>query len=776
MKTFLRWVLLLVVAGGIIRPAAVFAQAGLPPASRTGADKSPAAGDLEKVEINYQGAPIQAVLEYYAETLMKRSIISVPSLNVPGGIFFRSQAKLTIDEAKAALESVFAINNIAVIPMGEKFLKVVQIATAKQEGVPFGGEGRLQPASDALLTQVISLKYAEAADVAAALQPYMHSWGQLLQLPKSGCILLTEAAANVNQMLEIVKYIDVPSALKMDTRIYTLKHAKSGDVVQRLQSIIQETQQLSTHSATPAAPQPPMMNRPAQPNQPGGSATTGDTMIEGKVIITADERTNKIFILSRASNFAIFEKMIAELDGKVDPDVIMKVVSLDYAAAEDAASLINALITGGSAPSTGRRTTSNSGSTTSRTSPPASVPPPPVSTGGGGSSANDTGFLQFAQGVRILPDARTNALLIMATKEDMQRIEELVRSVDTPVAQVLIEVVIAEVTLNNELDIGVDVFKRLFQSGQVSQTGGTSTGTGAKSPVQLPKAGDTTSALFTNLPTAASIASPAGLTYFATFQNLKLDAVIHALSSTSKAKVLSTPVIQTLDNQEADILVGSSVPVPVSTVSSVVGSTGTLSSGSLNANIEYKDVAIELKVTPRINPGGYVRMEIEQKVNDLGPYQNISGTQVPTIEKREAKSSVAVQDRSTIALGGLIKETKTVTQTKVPVLGDIPFLGQLFKSQTNNKTRTELIIFIRPTVMRTDAAASAEARRRSRVLKAADELELDKHFGAAFDPTNSVPVRPVTPPVTNPPAVDDESARRAAKLKALEAQPPSPGN
>ena len=725
----------------------------------------------ELVEMNYQGASIQTVIEYYA-MLTHRSLIQAP--NIAGSVTFRSHAKLTIDEAKSALESVFAINNIAVIPMGEKFLKVVQIATAKQEGIPFSGEGKVQLASDNVMTQVISLKYADVADVAAAIQPYMHAWGQLLQLPKSGCILLTESGANVNQMLEIIKYLDVPSALKMETRIYPLKHAKSADVTQRLQAIIQEAQQLNTRTTTPtaAAPQAPVAGRPAQAAAAAasGGAVTGDVMIEGKVIITADDRTNKIFIFSRLSNFIFFEKMITELDGKVDPDVIMKVVSLDYAAAEEAASLINALITGGSASSsTGQRKTSNTGSATTR-SAPASVPPPPISTGSGSGNTTDTGFLQFVQGVRILPDPRTNALLIMATKEDMLRIEELIKSVDTPVAQVLIEVVIAEVTLNNELDIGVDIFKRLFQTGQVAQAGGTAN-TGI-SPVNL------LSSVATNPITPAMLAGgPAGLTYFATFQNLKLDAVIHALASTSKAKVLSTPVIQTLDNQEASILVGSSVPVPVSTVSSLVSTTGTNSSGgSLNASIEYKDVAIELKVTPRINPGGYVRMDIEQKVNDLGPYQNISGTSAPTIEKREAKSSVAVQDRSTIALGGLIKETKTVSNTKVPILGDIPLIGQLFKSQTNNKTRTELIIFIRPTVMRTDTAATAEARRRMRLMKTADELDLDKQFfRPASDATNSSSSKASGDATNAPVIIDSETQRRAAKLKALDAQTNSQG-
>jgi general secretion pathway protein D len=342
----------------------------------------------------------------------------------------------------------------------------------------------------------------------------------------------------------------------------------------------------------------------------------------------------------------------------------------------------------------------------------------------------------------------------------------LIRNVDTAVSQVQIEVIIAEVTLNNELDVGVNIFKRLFDEGQVSQTGGS--GTGPTSPLQLPKASDLSSELISNLPAAAAFAGSGGLTYFATFQNLKLDAVIHALATTAKGKVLSTPVIQTMDNQEANILVGESVPVPVSTVSSVVGNTGTLATGQLNSNIEYKDAAIELTVTPRINPNGYVRMDIQQKVNDFGASVQVNGTSIPTITKREAKSSVAVQDGSTIVLGGLIKENKTVSETKVPFLGDIPFFGQVFKSKTSNKIRNELIIFIRPTVMRNDAEAVAAARRRSRLLKAGEELELEKRFASPEAGAQSSALTN-KPPV----AVGD---RQAAKEKALEEQVGEPGN
>jgi general secretion pathway protein D len=541
----------------------------------------------------------------------------------------------------------------------------------------------------------------------------------------------------------------------METRVIVLKHAKAADVVQRLQAIIQETQQAggrpTAAGGAPTPPTPPGIRVPARPASATasmGGAGGEDTVVEGKAVLTSDERTNKIFILSRASNFSFFERIIAELDAKVEPDVIIRVFNLDYAPCEDVASLINSLITGGTPTFSTRRTTSTTGGTgTARSSPP---PPPAGISGGvsGGGAAVDTGLLEFAQGVRILPDPRTNSMLVMATKEDMARIEKLIRSVDTPVAQVLIETVIAEISLNNNLDIEVSAFKRPFQSGQVKQTGGYNNKT--------PSPQDLISGLVgSNMIQAASLAA-GGATWFMSFQNWKLDAVITALSSSSRFKVLSTPIIQTMHNQEADILVGESRPVPVSTVSSVVGSTGTLATGQLNSNIEYKDIAIELKVTPRVNPGGYVTMEIEQKVNDVGGQVSFNGTDVPIITKREAKSSVIVKDQGTIVLGGLIKENKTITETKVPFLGDIPLLGAAFRGKSTTKVRNELILFIRPTVLRNQSEAVAEAVRRTNMLRAGKDLNLNEQFlsGPAMEPEVSATTNATTTIVVIPPASD----------------------
>ena len=682
---------------------------------------APAKPKLDIIE--FQSAPVTAVLDYYAR-LTNRSIIAAP--NLAGNITFRSQTNLTLEEAIQALDTVLAVNGITVLPQGDKFLKVVQIAAGVQEGPQVGGA---LPAGDSLVTQVLPLKYADAQEAVTALQIYIHTYGKLLALVKSNSILITETGANIHQMLEILKYIDQPSALRMETKIYTLTHAKSADVVQRLQSILQEAQQLGARAGAGAQPggAAPVTIRPSIPQRTAAASATGtpaeDMVVEGKAIITPDERTNKIFVFTRPSNMPFFDQMIAELDAKIEPDVITKVILLNFADAQDVAGLLNSLISGGSMPTTTRRSSSSSSSSSSgatRTPPPPTVP---TGASSGGGAAAGASLLQYAEGVRVLPDPRTNSLLVMATKEDMERIEALIRSVDTAVAQVLIEVVIGEVTLDNQLDVGVNLLKRLFKEGNVNMIGGTTTAGAVPAPSPQNLSGETTG----STPVGATLSS--ALTYYATFRNLNLDIALQLLSSTSKFRVLSTPIIQTLDNKEGTIKVGESRPIITSQLSGYSNVTiSNQSANGLQSNVEYKDIALELAVTPRINPDGYVTMDIDQKVNDIGGSVNISGNSQPIITTREAKSSVTVKDQSTIVLGGLIKEQNGVVETKVPFLGDIPFLGHLFKNKQTTKTRTELIVFIRPTVLRNDAEAVAEARRRSQMLKAGEELGLDKQF------------------------------------------------
>jgi general secretion pathway protein D len=699
------------------------------PVTPVAAQPQPALQPQVLPSIEFRNAPLTAVLEYYAR-LTNRSIIAAP--NLVGTINFVNQTPLTVEEAIQALDSVLAINGIATIPMGDKFLKVVQIATAKQEGmtVAIGMDARVLPAADTVITQIIPLRFTDPAEVQASLAPYIHPYGQLMPLQRSNSILITDTANNLNQLLEIIRYLDQPPAFRIETRIYHLKHARAAEVVGQLQSLIAETAQITGRpvtapGATPTAPAPP---RPRRVAAPAGAPATAEaqpveeSVVEGKVVLSHDERINAVIILSRPINFPFFEKIIGALDAKVEPDMQMRIVALQYADAEEMSGLLTSLITGVAQPTTTRRTT-----TPARPGQPqtAAPPPPPAPTpvALGAQAGEGATFLQFAGNVRILPDKRTNSILLMATREDLAQLEQLIYSMDTPVAQVLIEVVIAEVTLDDTMQHGIEVVKQAFTAGSGDATsrqgGGTRQGF-------TPPPFDISGPLATNIASivAATAASSGGVTWFATFSKLGLDVALRLLATSNRFKVLSTPIIQTQHNQEGSIIVGESRPVITSTVSDVVAAGTT----AVRSNIEFKDIAIELRVTPRINPDGFVTMDIMQTVNDVkeGGDIIVNGTPVPTVTRREAKSSVTVKDQSTIVLGGLIKENKSTSETKVPILGDIPFFGVPFKGSKITKNRTELIVFIRPTVLFNHEAAENAARQRGEQLKGFDEKQMEK--------------------------------------------------
>jgi general secretion pathway protein D len=717
--------------------------------------------------LDFPNTPLQAVLDKYVQ-LNNRTLIVAPDVNLQKPIMLRCPTELTRGEALQALDSVLALHGISVLPLGEKFLKVVSITAAKQEGLQIGITEREKfPASDTIVAQVVKLRCVEVVEAHNAIQPLLHGgYGQLVDLPQSSSLLIIDTANNINQMLELLKHVDQSNELRMERKPYTLTHAKAADVVQRIKSVLQEMQQLKPKTSTPSTPagapvfseQPPPAT-PAPAATPAGSAMAIDT----KFILVPDERTSKIFAFSRGKDFGLIDELVREMDVKVDPEVTTRIIPLKNANADEVVAAVSSLIggsgtgsTGASRSSSGSRTKKTSSSSSTISQPPATISAPRNVTGATGTA--DNSFLEFPESLRMSPDPRTNSILLLGTEKDLARLHELINDLDSPVAQVLIEVIIGEVELNNENDLGVDIVNRVIKGGPSSLYGGTSVIPGS----QLPPNG--IASPIGTTPQGAALS--AALTYYATFRNLKLDVLVHALASTTHFRILSSPVIQTLHNQEGSIIVGASVPVATSTLSDVVSSgsssTNQIASG-LRANVEYKDVALELVVTPRINPNGLVTLDINQKVNDLGEDKNIGGIIVPTILKREAKSTVIVNDQSTIVLGGLIKNSKNVTDSKVPLLGDIPWLGWMFRSRKETTKREELIMFIRPVVLRNNAEAVAEAKRRAQMMDAGKELKLDNQF-KDNTPTNITPnaVAPavVSPKTETPTPVTEPKPRR----------------
>ena len=732
---------------GTATPAAA-ASSGLTPKSLQPGEVSiepqpsaEAAETNDKIDIRFPEATLDQVLRWYSN-LTGRTMILSPG--IAATITLNSQAPLTRAEAQQAVEAALAMNNISLVPYGDKFYKVVQSAAALPEGVAMQTDEQSAQRlgeSDALVSQVVSLKHLTLDEATPILQGMLHAaFGKVQALERTNSLLITDTQSNVKRVLQVLEYLDKPSALRSDILVRELNHAEASAVAQQITQLIAESQSAAarpprTTMPSQTATTPPGVIR-AAPSSVGKTGAAVDIsaaergVVRGEVKIIADERTNTLIIISDPSNKAFFDQVIDVLDRAVEPEMIVKVYPLEYADAEDAAGMLNDFI---GAVNTSRRTSTTSGTTrsdsstasrTSGTTPSAAdarsqsirdfidrVERPATGAAEGAPSK----FGQISPNTRILADKRSNSLLLMGRKSDVDAILEITKQVDVMLAQVIIEAVIIEVTLSDNISYGFDWLQRSFTAYQ-SQNSGPLGGVTSNSPIASWGGGLVTgeSSGFKDAATIArdTVLSGGQLTYFLTLNNLNIDGVLRMAASSSDAKVLSTPVVMTTDNTEATIIAGEERPV--------VGNTTVTDGGNTSSSYEYRSIGIELAVKPRINPARVVVMEVKQKADNVGDTVVIDGNEVPVITKRELQAFLTVSNRTTVVLGGLVSSTDRKVQTKVPFIGDIPLIGRLFRSQSTQKQRTELLVFLTPYVITTPNEARDETRRLHDSINARD--------------------------------------------------------
>ena len=433
-----------------------------------------------------------------------------------------------------------------------------------------------------------------------------------------------------------------------------------------------------------------------------------------------------------AENIKRMLQVIDEIDVSVPSEYTSEVIPIKYAKASDIASALNSLSTGGggggasigssgtSRSLTGTGTTRGFGrtGTGSNYGNPGSNPfggyqqpgmtTPQATTQPAGNSftsrlqniisraANQGEIVVFGQ-TKMIADERTNSLLIYASREDMKTIKEIIAKLDVVLAQVLIEAVIIEVTLNDDREFGVS-----YVQGQPKGIGNYFKGIGGINNGNI-----LNQSSFNAISGVASNATgnlPGGFSYLATLCNSDLDVSITALNSASRAKILQRPRIQTSHNEPAQLFVGESRPYPSGSYYGG-GSFGGYSS------IQAVNIGVTLEVTPLINPDGLVVMDIHQTIESANGSVNIANVgDVPITSRKEAAAKVSVRDHDTIILGGLIETSKTKSGSGVPFLMDIPLLGYLFRSNSDKEVRNELIVLIRPTVLPTPEVAALTAR------------------------------------------------------------------
>jgi general secretion pathway protein D len=707
---------------------------GMTPVSDEDHGGMEAAGTNEDGEelytLNLRDAPLDLLLDNYSR-MTGRTMLKAPGVN--GTFTFKAyvsngRSELTRAEMIQAMDSLLTMNNLALVPLGTRFYRVVQIANAPSEGLVISKEelATKDMESDALMRLLITVKYLDMDDAVNLVQPMLHGFGKLQRQDRIGGMIVTETAANLKTILDVLSMVDQPTELNVETRVYQIKHAKAGDIAARLNELVSDSQgdkkEEAPRVARPILRRAPDMTRARQPvvseddsssrgnNADAAAEAAQKGIIRGKVKILTDERTNIIIVISNPLNFTFFDQIVNVLDVEVDPEIAVEVVGLEFADAEEMASLLNDFI--GSAKSENE---SGAGAASSRDGEGGNARSRALSDlAAQRASASDrvraavnevgaTKIGQLSANTKILADKRINAILLMGTKGDIATLQDVIKKVDIMLAQVLIEAVILEVNLNNSTAYGVNWLQKSMTAYNQKLAGNGQT---VRTPVVSwgGSFGNNTFATTAGENVTRAFAGGSGLTYLFSFADLNIDAVLSMVASSGEGRVLATPVVLTTDNTEASIMSGQQVPIRTGDTTS--------SGGTYYSDYEYKDVGIQLKVKPRINPSRYVTLEITQAADTLGdPVDVGNGNTMYSINKREMTASISVPSRSTIVLGGLVQTSSSKSQSRVPILGSLPLIGGLFRNSDKSNNRTELLVLITPYVLMTPEEARAETRR-----------------------------------------------------------------
>ncbi|MDD2597842.1 MAG: type II secretion system secretin GspD [Kiritimatiellae bacterium] len=735
-------------------------------------EPSDGAGDGTKPPpgLKFNSTAVDIVLMAYAEETGKTLLMApdVPKANItlnsqPGVILSR-------DEFVEAIEVVLSMHGIVLEPYGDKFVKVLARKTVRTDGIkivmtpPEGGH----PEKSQVVSQMIRPKYIAIEEAKKAIEGFKKPDGMIQTFERTNSLLVTDTQENVNRMLEIILFIDQPIAVTEDVHVVVVNFAKAEDIKKRIEELVAESQKATAKDEVTAKPSgspgivktagttssiAERLSRLRSPQPAPVEVTPNEAldtmisdadrgMIRGKVQIIADERTNKLIIITNKDNMAFFERIITVLDVETAPDVKVEVMRLEYADAEEVSTMLNDLI--------GNATAKKEDSNAAAGKAPAASAATRSTSLAEAAAARGTATSDAAPGVsklgqlskdsiKILADKRTNALVMMGSIGDLAAITEIVKSMDIMLSQVLIETVVLEVSLSDKIDTGINWIRRINNGDDYRYTvgGGGTAGEGTANLFASEKEttevagppdadGNPTTETITKVVGDMAgnylegMANPvSGLEYFMTFKNLRLDAVIKASQSDSRARVLSSPVLLTVDNKEATI--EATELQYMYKGMRYMGYSGTQGGGSYEPDIEQRDVGLTVKVTPRISPNGNVILTVEETFEQVLGAQIINGQAWPTITSRKLSADVSVGNGATVVLGGLIQSKKSDSQSGIPILKDIPYIGKyLFGSTSKEEKRSEMLVFLTPYVIENDEDMRKEARRRKDYLDATD--------------------------------------------------------
>lgn len=597
------------------------------------------------VTLNLKEADINALVESMS-VLTGRNFIVDP--RVKGKVTIISSKPMDEKELYEVFLAVLGVHGFAAIP-GDKVVKIVPAAGAKQENVPtVGAQRRIE--ADQIVTRIIPVQNVSAAQVVPILRPLIPPQGHLAAYTPTNVLIISDTAANVERIASIIARIDLAS--NEDVEVVALRHASATEIVRVLTAMEQ-----GKVRADPAAGV--------------GNASR----------MVADERTNSILLGGDKTSRVRLRALITHLDTPVEAGGNTQVVYLRYAKAKDLMAVLQGV-------------SKSLGNDTARNNP---IPVPPGAPPGGGSTLSSGSSL-----VDIQADESTNALVITAPPDLSRSLRSVIAQLDVRRAQVLVEAVIAEISAEKTAELGVQWGVRSNHA-----VGLLNFDTGASSLVNVLGVANTVNTALNpasgdpKIPDLSKSSVPQGVQLGLGGSDFAV--LISALAKDADTNVLSTPTIVTMDNEQAEIVVGQNVPFVTGSYTSSTSSGSTAGNANALSNpfqtIQRDDVGIKLKVKPQINEGNAIKLEIEQEVSSVVPSAN-AATQGPTTNKRSIKTIVMVEDRQVLVLGGLIDDKLDESAQKVPLLGDVPLLGNLFRYRNTSKLKRNLMVFLHPVILR----------------------------------------------------------------------------
>ena len=676
----------------------------MPPAGEgTTAATTPSCSEVRKkarFNVYFDKVDIEKLVQTVSDATCRTFILGD---NVRGKISIigpdNGKVDVSADEFYAAFLAALDANQLAVVPQG-RFSKIVEKAKAKQNSIPVVGQDEPYTTNEQMLTRLFKIRYADLEPLRGVVQQLVSQNGDTIPF-QPDTLIVNDIGSNMHRLERIIEQLDSRSSSD-EMRVIQVKYANASDLANTIQKLFDaKANRPGARPGLTVTPQP-APTPPGAPPHALGPPVVGGTTSGGPATVTtllADERTNKLVVVATPAANERIDSLLKEIDVPISGEGRINVYSLQNANAEDIAATLQSLAQG----------TANRPRGPGQGGPIPNIPgqpPAPVRPGGvPGVTAADL----FQGEVKISPDKATNSLVVVASQADFKNLVRVIEKLDLVRRQVFIEAVIMEVDLDRQTQFGVS----LHQGYTVNTNQGQAVGiVGTK----YTTSGVPPSFSLTNLASYGGFLAGLQGPTIPAFSQLGLNipafgVVLHALQQSSDVNVLSTPHLLTSDNEEAEITVGQNVPfqagfapqLPTGTGTTLpTGSLATAGSllgglGSYYAPINRQNVELKLNIKPQINASDYIRMVINESTEEIASTDPVLG---PTTSKRTAKTTVVAKDQETVVIGGIMQERTIESVGKVPILGDIPLLGYLFRDTSRHKIKTNLLLFLTPYIIR----------------------------------------------------------------------------